>query len=198
MRVKGKARRFASPREAIAAGLALCPEDRKDEGIVPLLSVRENLVLAERNAGRRSAFSRRRAANASRRPTTSPRSRSRPRRPKRRSARCPAAISRKSCSARWLAAGADILLMDEPTRGIDVGARSEIYALLFRLAEEGKTILVASSDTPEILGLCDRVIVMREGRIAGELAREAATQDALLRLALPDGARGGGGHEAGA
>ena len=88
--------------------------------------------------------------------------------------------------ARWLAAGADILLMDEPTRGIDVGARSEIYALLFKLAEEGKTVLVASSDTPEVLGLCDRVIVMREGRIAGELSRAEATQDALLRLALPD------------
>ena len=69
---------------------------------------------------------------------------------------------------------------------IDVGARSEIYALMFRLAEEGKSILVASSDTPEILGLCDRVIVMREGRIAGELARAEATQEALLRLALPD------------
>jgi L-arabinose transport system ATP-binding protein len=181
--IRGKVHRFAHPREAIAAGLALCPEDRKDEGIVPLLSVRENLVLADRN--RRGAFrnlarERRQAAEniaALKVKTPSPE----------------AAIStlsggnqQKVVLARWLLAGADVLLMDEPTRGIDVGARSEIYALLLRLAEEGRTILVASSDTPEILGLCDRVIVMREGRIAGELARGEATQDALLRLALPD------------
>jgi L-arabinose transport system ATP-binding protein len=185
VRVRGRTHRFAHPREAIAAGLALCPEDRKDEGVVPLMSVRENLVLAHRNArvgvGLRDVPRERRQASegiaALKVKTASPE----------------AAIStlsggnqQKVVLARWLAAGADIFLMDEPTRGIDVGARSEIYALLFRLAEEGKTILVASSDTPEILGLCDRVIVMREGRIAGELSRSEATQDALLRLALPD------------
>jgi L-arabinose transport system ATP-binding protein len=185
VRVHGKEARFTHPREAIAAGLALCPEDRKDEGIVPLLSVRENLVLADRNAAkygalRNPARERKQATEniaALKVKTSSPE----------------AAIStlsggnqQKVVLARWLAAGADIFLMDEPTRGIDVGARSEIYALLFKLAEEGRTILVASSDTPEILGLCDRVIVMREGRIAGELTRNEAMQDALLRLALPD------------
>lgn len=186
LRLHGKERRFAHPREAIAAGLALCPEDRKDEGIVPLLSVRENLVLADRNAAGRGAFrdtarEHRQAADKIaalwvRTPSAE------------------ASIStlsggnqQKVVLARWLAVSSDIFLMDEPTRGIDVGARSEIYALLFRLAEEGKTILVASSDTPEILGLCDRVIAMREGRIAGELARAEATQEALLRLALPNG-----------
>jgi L-arabinose transport system ATP-binding protein len=185
VRVHGKNARFTHPREAIAAGLALCPEDRKDQGIVPLLSVRENLVLADRNAAKHGALrnparERQQAAEniAALRVKTSS---------------AEAAIStlsggnqQKVVLARWLAAGADIFLMDEPTRGIDVGARSEIYALLFKLAEEGRTILVASSDTPEILGLCDRVIVMREGSIAGELTREDATQDALLRLALPD------------
>lgn len=183
--VHGAARRFAYPRQAIAAGLALCPEDRKDEGIVPLLSVRENLVLAHRNAGssvlRNPAREAKQAAEgiAALKVKTA-------------SAESPISTlsggnQQKVVLARWLAAGAEIFLMDEPTRGIDVGARSEIYALLFRMAEEGKTILVASSDTPEILGLCDRVIVMREGRIAGELTREAATQDAMLKLALPDG-----------
>jgi L-arabinose transport system ATP-binding protein len=183
--VHGEGRRFAYPRQAIAAGLALCPEDRKDEGIVPLLSVRENLVLAHRNAGggvlRNPAREAKQTADgiAALKVKT---------------ASAESAIStlsggnqQKVVLARWLAAGAEIFLMDEPTRGIDVGARSEIYALLFRMAEEGKTILVASSDTPEILGLCDRVIVMREGRIAGELTREAATQDTMLKLALPDG-----------
>lgn len=185
VRVHGKEARFTHPREAIAAGLALCPEDRKDEGIVPLLSVRENLVLADRNGAKSGplrdlAREQRQAAEniaALKVKAASPE----------------VAIStlsggnqQKVVLARWLAAGADIFLMDEPTRGIDVGARSEIYALLFKLAEEGKTILVASSDTPEILGLCDRVIVMREGRVAGALSRAEATQDALLRLALPD------------
>jgi L-arabinose transport system ATP-binding protein len=185
VRVHGKEARFAHPREAIAAGLALCPEDRKDQGIVPLLSVRENLVLADRNGAKHGAL--RNPARERKQAEENIAAL------KVKTSSSEAAIStlsggnqQKVVLARWLAAGADIFLMDEPTRGIDVGARSEIYALLFKLAEEGRTILVASSDTPEILGLCDRVIVMREGRIAGELKREEATQDALLRLALPD------------
>jgi L-arabinose transport system ATP-binding protein len=185
VRVHGKAARFAHPREAIAAGLALCPEDRKDQGIVPLLSVRENLVLADRNGAKHGAL--RNPARERKQAEENIAAL------KVKTSSSEAAIStlsggnqQKVVLARWLAAGADIFLMDEPTRGIDVGARSEIYALLFKLAEEGRTILVASSDTPEILGLCDRVIVMREGRIAGELKRDEATQDALLRLALPD------------
>jgi L-arabinose transport system ATP-binding protein len=186
IRLGEKSRRFTSPREAIAAGVALCPEDRKDEGIVPLLSVRENLVIAHRNAGNPARVFRddkreRKQADDGVAAL------------KVKTASTENAIStlsggnqQKVVLARWLAAGADIFLMDEPTRGIDVGARSEIYGLLYRLSEEGKTVLVASSDMAEIMGLCDRVIVMREGRIAGELDRSAVTQDALLRLALPD------------
>ena len=93
----------------------------------------------------------------------------------------------KAILARWLAAEARILLLDEPTRGIDVGARSEIYALMYRLAAEGRTLLVVSSDMAEVLGVCDRILVMRQGAIAGELSRAEATPDDLLRLALPAG-----------
>ena len=89
--------------------------------------------------------------------------------------------------ARWLNADARVLLMDEPTRGIDVAARSEIYGHMYRLAETGKTILFASSDIPEVMGVADRIVVMREGRIAAIMERSAATPDRLLRLALPDG-----------
>jgi L-arabinose transport system ATP-binding protein len=78
-----------------------------------------------------------------------------------------------------------VVIFDEPTRGIDVGARSEIYALMYRLAAEGRTLLVVSSDMAEVLGVCDRVLVMRQGAIAGELSRAEANPDDLLRLALP-------------
>ena len=94
----------------------------------------------------------------------------------------------KAIIARWLAVDARILLMDEPTRGIDVGARSEIYGHMYRLAEAGRTILFASSDMPEVMGVADRIMVMREGAVAGILSRDEATPERLLRLALPDAA----------
>jgi L-arabinose transport system ATP-binding protein len=101
----------------------------------------------------------------------------------------------KAVIARWLAADSEILLMDEPTRGIDVGARSEIYDHIYRLAEAGKTILFASSDMPEVMGVADRIVVMREGAIAGTVARDEATPDLLLRLALPDAAQDAAGAD---
>ena len=85
--------------------------------------------------------------------------------------------------ARWLLADSRLLVVDEPTRGIDVGAKAEIYALLRELAAAGKGILLISSELPELLGLSDRVLVMRGGRIAGELSGPAATPEAVLRLA---------------
>ena len=176
------------PRRAIAAGLALCPEDRKDEAIVPLAAVAENIALARRNlAGGWLVDERDESARAAeliqlmRVKTASP-------------ATAIATLSggnqQKAIIARWLAADSRILLMDEPTRGIDVGARSEIYAHMYRLAEEGRTILFASSDMPEVMGVADRIVVMREGRIAGIVPRADATPDLLLRLALPDAAIG--------
>jgi putative multiple sugar transport system ATP-binding protein len=84
--------------------------------------------------------------------------------------------------SKWIFADPDILMLDEPTRGIDVGAKYEIYTIINRLAEEGKGILLISSELPEILGMCDRIYVMSEGRITGELSREEATQENILRL----------------
>jgi putative multiple sugar transport system ATP-binding protein len=84
--------------------------------------------------------------------------------------------------SKWIFADPDILMLDEPTRGIDVGAKYEIYTIINRLAEEGKGILLISSELPEILGMCDRIYVMSEGRITGELSREEATQESILRL----------------
>ncbi|MCD6339538.1 MAG: sugar ABC transporter ATP-binding protein, partial [Verrucomicrobia bacterium] len=79
------------------------------------------------------------------------------------------------------------LLLDEPTRGVDVGAKAEIYELIARLAEQGAAVLMASSELPELLRLCDRILVMRQGRVAGELDGARATQEAALRLAMPGG-----------
>ena len=95
------------------------------------------------------------------------------------------AISRRRSSAVGLLLGARILLFDEPTRGIDVGAKAEIYALIERLAAEGRSVIVVSSELPEIMRVADRVLVMREGRIAGVLERGDLTEEAIVALAVP-------------
>ncbi len=91
----------------------------------------------------------------------------------------------KAIIARWIAAGTQVLLFDEPTRGIDIGAKAEIYALIERLAAEGKSVIVVSSELPEILRLADRVLVMRQGRIAAELGREELSEQAIVAHAVP-------------
>ena len=88
---------------------------------------------------------------------------------------------------RWLARGPKVLILDEPTRGIDVGAKAEIYRLIDELAAAGMAILLISSELPELLGLADRIVVMRAGGIVGELARDAASEEAILGLAMPGG-----------
>lgn len=88
--------------------------------------------------------------------------------------------------ARWLARKPKVLILDEPTRGIDVGAKAEIYQIIADLAEEGVALLVISSELPELLGLADRVVVMQGGRITGELDRGEATEESILALAMAD------------
>ena len=168
------------PRAALAAGLALCPEDRRGQGIVPAASVAENLNLAARRrfvldpaaeaAGAATQIARLRIKTAS--------------------AAAPIRTlsggnQQKTLLGRWLQCQVRVLLLDEPTRGVDVGARSEIYALLLELAAQGLAVLFVTSDLPEALGIADRVLVLRQGRLAGELPRAAATPEAVLQLALP-------------
>jgi ABC-type sugar transport system ATPase subunit len=88
----------------------------------------------------------------------------------------------KIALAKWLARDCDVLLIDEPTRGVDVGAKAEIYQLLDELACEGKALLVVSSELPELIGLCRRILVMRQGALAGELPRAAFSEAALMQL----------------
>ncbi len=177
---------FADPRAAIRAGVALCPEDRKAEGVIPQASVRDNVVMARRNleAWRRPVL-RRRAEDARARELIG---RMRVKTPSGGAAiqTLSGGNQQKAILARWLDSDADLLLLDEPTRGIDVGARSEIYGLMYGLAERGKTLLIASSDLPEVIGVSDRILVMREGAVSAIVDRADAAPESLLRLALPD------------
>ena len=105
--------------------------------------------------------------------------------PARRWPTCRAATSRRSLLGRWLLAGARLLLCEEPTRGVDVGAKREIYRALRELAGEGRAILVTSRELPELIGLCDRLLVIRGGALVADMMARDATEDALLRAALP-------------
>ena len=92
--------------------------------------------------------------------------------------------------SKWLMTDPKVLILDEPTRGIDVGAKFEIYNIMNELAAQGHGVVIISSEMPELLGMCDRIYVMNEGRIAGELTREQASQERIMALILQDGMKG--------
>lgn len=173
-----------SPQDAIRAGITLCPEDRKADAIVPILSVEENTNISARPWNlklgglidfkweRDNAEQQRKALNV-------------------KTASLQQAIGQlsggnqqKVILGRWLSTDMSVILLDEPTRGIDVGAKSEIYELIFNLAERGVTVLVVSSDLPEVLGISDRVMVMKEGAVTGELQRHEFKEQTALSLAM--------------
>ncbi|MFF8563685.1 sugar ABC transporter ATP-binding protein [Streptomyces albidoflavus] len=168
---------------AMTAGLGLVPEDRKGQGLVLDASVQENLGLVTLKAasrgglvdlkGQRTAAARiaeqlgvRMAGLGQHVRTLS------------------GGNQQKVVIGKWLLADTKVLILDEPTRGIDVGAKVEIYQLMNELTASGHAVLMISSDLPEVLGMSDRVLVMAQGRLAGELAGDAATQDAVMALAV--------------
>ena len=184
IRVEGRSLDLGSPRAAIAAGLGLLPEERKREGIIARRSVRSNIALASMRRFSRLGFVRQRALAAEseklmRELNLRPLAIERP------IGQFSGGNQQKAIIGRWIAAGARILLFDEPTRGIDVGAKAEIYALIEKLAAEGRSMIVVSSELPEILRVADRVLVIREGRIAGVLERDGLSEEAIVRLAVP-------------
>lgn len=191
VRVAGRTLRPGSVRAAMEAGVALVPEDRRGQGLVLPLAIEANLTLAVLSSlsyrgwlrrGRERAVVRRwmheldvRAAHAA----------------------APAATlsggnQQKLLLGKWLAASPRVLILDEPTRGVDVGAKAEIHSQIRRLASEGLAILLISSEMTEILNLSERVLVMREGQCVGELAADNATQAAVLALAMPQTADAAG------
>ena len=184
VRVGGVALKPGSIQAALDAGVALVPEDRQNLGLILPMSVAANLSMAvlsklttggmissarERNLAQRQIddLHVKTASGGVAAQTLS------------------GGNQQKLVIGKWLATNPKVLILDEPTRGVDVGAKAEIYKLIRKVAESGMAVLVISSDLPEVLLLADRILVMRSGEIAGELPRHEATQEKLLQLAMP-------------
>jgi ABC-type sugar transport system ATPase subunit len=172
---------LTSPHAAMSQGLGLVPEDRKRQGLVLSMSAMGNTTLATLTRLSRFLFIRRAEERRQAR-TYFDRLRVRAASPDVIAAGLSGGNQQKLVLAKWLAAECRILILDEPTRGVDVGAKAEIHALIDRLAADGCAVILISSELPEVLHLSTRILVLREGRIAGELPREDATQAAVMRL----------------
>lgn len=180
----GRELREGSPREAIDRGLFLAPEDRKGQGILLDLSIQDNIVLPSIPAwgpwaDERAALARAEGQKAS----LSLKCRS----VHDKAGSLSGGNQQKAVLGRWLALRARCLILDEPTCGIDVGARSEIYRIVSDLAERGAAILMISSDLDELMAMSDRVLVFHEGRLAGELNRDQFSEAAIMALAVGHG-----------
>jgi ABC-type sugar transport system ATPase subunit len=190
--VDGKKVKCGDPRRAVQAGLGLLTEDRKRLGLLLELTIRENASIAdldelshftlvdrkeERGIVDRYLGGLRLRAASWEQPVSS----------------LSGGNQQKVLLARWLATRAKVLLFDEPTKGVDVGAKAEIYKVIGDLAAEGLGVVVVSSYLPEVLGLADRVLVMRGGTVVGELPAEGASEEDVLRLASVGGRRDGDG-----
>lgn len=171
-----------SPRDAIQLGIGLVTEDRKELGLILGMVVRENISLANLDSLTRFGFVNRREERKAalkfvedlmiKTPSIEQQVQN-----------LSGGTQQKVVLAKWLFTRSKVLIFDEPTRGIDVGSKVEIYQLMNQLAANGTAIIMISSELPEILGMSDRIIVMHEGRIAGELSREEATQEKIMHLA---------------
>jgi ribose transport system ATP-binding protein len=184
--LNGRPVRIRSPRSAIRHGLLLAPEDRRLHGLILPDSVEHNLSLPNLDllSTLRLVLRRREASLAQRLVD-----RLRVRTP---TVAKPVGLlsggnQQKVALGKWLARSPTVLILDEPTRGVDVGARGEIYALMDQLAGDGVAILMISSDLEEVLGMSDRVLVLHEGRLAGELPRERLSEEAVMHLATGGG-----------
>jgi L-arabinose transport system ATP-binding protein len=183
--LKGEEVNIRRPDDAIAKGIGFAPEDRKREGLVLMRSVLENTSMAilrqlspfhfVRKGLERTIVAEFVEKLQVRTPSLD-----------QEAGKLSGGNQQKVVLSRWLAAKPKVLILDEPTRGIDVGAKAEIYRLIDELANEGLAIMFISSELPEILGLSDRIYVMQNGRITGELSGKSATEEAVLELAMVD------------
>ena len=162
--VAGTPLRTGSVRAAVAAGLGLAPEERKAQALLLIESVTRNVSVSTLSRFSRAGWLNRGAERAAARKATRELS-LRPDNPDAPVRTLSGGNQQKAVLARWLLRGCRVLLLDEPTRGVDVGARAELYAVIRRLADEGLAVLLVSSEVPEVLGLADRVLVLREGRV---------------------------------
>ncbi|HET7221196.1 MAG TPA: sugar ABC transporter ATP-binding protein [Vicinamibacterales bacterium] len=181
IRVRGRAVRIGSAARAIELGIGLVPEDRKRQGLVLSMTVLDNATLSILPVLSRMGF----ITPAIERDAAVPyfdRLRVKTPRLDTLAAALSGGNQQKIVLTKWLAARCPILILDEPTRGVDVGAKAEIHALIDELAAAGNAVLLISSEMPEVLNLSSRILVFREGRLVGELSRAEANQDLLLRL----------------
>ncbi|MBV9672730.1 MAG: sugar ABC transporter ATP-binding protein [Verrucomicrobia bacterium] len=180
--LNGKRVQIRQPNDALAAGVAFVPEDRKLMGLVLNGGVGDNISLAKLRNLAVGPFVNRANENAlvdryiSRLRVRTPTS-------EQRTGLLSGGNQQKVLLAKWLAVEPRLLIVDEPTRGVDIGTKAEIYALFDELVLEGIAILVISSDLPEVLALADRIVVMRQGRVSGELSRAEATEERIIHLA---------------
>ncbi|MCO6452018.1 MAG: sugar ABC transporter ATP-binding protein [Caldilineales bacterium] len=180
--VQGKSVNISSPANAFDQGLGLVPEDRKGQGLVLLMRSSENMTLSTIQAlSNRTFVNRKSEVGVVTR--FQQKLKMQEHVPREQARNLSGGTQQKVVVAKVLAGDASIILFDEPTRGIDVGAKHEIYELMVQLCSEGRGILMISSEMPELLGMSDRILVMREGRLVGEFAREEATEEKLLTLA---------------
>ncbi len=177
MTVDGAALRPSAPRQAIRAGVALVTEDRKAEGLALRQSVRDNALLVTR-----AVPDRERPPAARELTALLEKVRLQARGEHQETRFLSGGNQQKVVIAKWLAARPRVLLFDEPTRGVDVGAKAAIHTLVRDLAREGLAVLIVSSELPELIGMSDRILVMAEGRVAGELPA-GATEEEVMRLA---------------
>ncbi len=182
IKINGKPVQIRSPRDAIKLGIGFLPEDRKKEGLVVDLPVLDNTVMAKpEKAMEHGMFSAKKAKEICQKyirelliktPSEMQKAKF-----------LSGGNQQKVVLAKWLNCEPEIIVLDEPTRGIDVNAKMEIYNIIVKLAEEGKSIIMISSEMPELIGLCDRVIVMYEGCVTGELDRRTLSQQQIMHYA---------------
>jgi len=178
--IEGRPARVKSPGEAIRSGLALVPEDRKRDGFIPGLDVKTNISLSSLGAGfldyKKETNLALHYKDSLRIKTASLSQQVR---------HLSGGNQQKVVLARCLATQPKVLMLDEPTRGIDVNAKTEIYRLILELSESGLGIIVVSSELPEILAISDRILVMCEGKMTGAFSRADASEDEILKAAIP-------------
>jgi inositol transport system ATP-binding protein len=181
--VKGKETAIKNVRQAMDAGIAMLSEDRRRYGLIPMLSVSENVSLAalEQFIKKGRWFK-----DKERKKSKEMCARMRVKAPslETKVSTLSGGNQQKVILAKWMIREPEILILDEPTRGIDVGAKNEIYQLMTELLDQGKSVVMVSSEMPELLGMCDRIYVMHEGEITGVLMREEFSQEGVMRLAV--------------
>lgn len=180
--MRGRRVRIRSARKGMAAGVALVPEDRKGQGIIPMLTVRENFTLPviQRLTTALLIFARKERGIVRR---LADRLKVNPPQIERPLSVFSGGNQQKVVLGKWLLAEPSLLILDEPTRGVDVGAKADIHEIIGEFAQGGGAVLMISSELPELLAVCDRVFVLHEGRVTAEIARADATEESVMRAA---------------